>query len=89
MVPSLCTVIKGKCWSECQILNQVSNFEQRFLRDEKVSAKTLETSMQHLSENSKSGRILDDSENSPRYVGQTNVKLRLDFRSECSKWSQK
>ena len=68
MVPSLCTVIKGKCLSECQILNKVSNFEQRFLRDEKVSVKTLETSMQHTSENSKSGRILGNSKNSQRYL---------------------
>ena len=54
--------------SECQILNRVSNFEQRFLRDEKVSAKALETSMQPLSENAKSGRILGNSENSPIYI---------------------
>ena len=71
MVPSLCTVIKGKCLSECQILNRVSNFEQRFLRDEKVSAKTLETSSRHRSENSESGRIFDNSEKSTRYLNFT------------------
>ena len=60
--------IPSEWQSECQILNQVSNFEQRFLRDEKVSAKTLDTSMQHTSENPKSGRILDNSENSLRYL---------------------
>ena len=48
MVASLCTVIKGKCLSECPILNRVSNFEQRFLQDDKVSAKILETLMRHL-----------------------------------------
>ena len=46
----------------------MSNFEQRFLRDEKVSAKTLETPTQHLSENSKSERILGNSENFLRYL---------------------
>ena len=51
-------------WS---FLNGVSNFAQRFLRDGTVLSKTLETSMQHLSENSESGGILDNSQNSLRY----------------------
>ena len=68
MVASLCTVIKGNYLPEWHILNRVSNFQQRFLWDEKVSAKTLETPTQHLSENSKSGRILGNSENSLRYL---------------------
>ena len=53
-------VYKGfpyKCQPECQIIHHVFNFEQRFLRDEKVSAKTLETSMRHRSENAASGTI--------------------------------
>ena len=46
------------------VFKNISNFEQIFLRDEKVSDKTLETLTQHRSENSKSGRILGNSENS-------------------------
>ena len=47
------------------------NVEQRFLRDEEVSAKTLETSMRHRSENAESGRIWSNSENSSRYLNST------------------
>ena len=50
-----------------------NKFEQRFLQDEKVWAKTLETWSRHRSENAESGRIWDNSENSSRYLNFTEV----------------
>ena len=51
-------------------------FKQRFLQDEKVWAKTLETWSRHRSENAESGRILDNSENSSRYLNFTEIVVR-------------
>ena len=50
---------------------KIYKFKQRFLRVEKVSAKTLETSSRHMSGNAESGRILDNSENYSRYLSFT------------------
>ena len=54
-------------------LEKKSKFKQRLLRVEKVSAKTLETWIRHRSENTESGRILDNSKNSSRYLNFTEV----------------